>query len=390
VTQLSHLSTLGIAKETTPNTYQSPVIAVPFTKGDFEDVTESIKDESIRGNDTTLQGLYPGVQQATWSIDVLAYPLLTGHWLRGIIGPDTVTAGVSTTLSTSSTAGANSIQTTASITAGSTIQIQDTGGANTEYAVTGSPSGAGPYTIPLTSTSNPNGGTTLQYAHTAPTCTVISQSTHLFKQSPGQTWPTYSLTVYDTLQYLGYVGAKMSQLQVKIDPKAGVSLTADLTAFPGAVQTTVSETYTQDQPMLGWEWTQTQAGTASTRGLTLDLTIKRAVEALHTSNGVQIPREIFAGTLDCDGTFKAIFENQLDLNLFAQWSQQPLVASLAQPIAFGGNKLSFTMSKSGWYKGKRDLGQGYVQADYSISGIYNSTDGGAVQATLNNFQSTSY
>lgn len=384
MTQLSHLATLGLAKETTPNTYQTPTIAVPFTKGDFEDVTESIKDESIRGNDTTLQGLYPGVQQATWSIDVLAYPLLTGHWLRGIIGPDTVTAGTSTALSAATLVGANSISTVASITAGSTIQI-DTG-ANIEYAVTGTPSGSGPYTIPLTSTSS---GTTLSLAH-ASAAAVVSQSTHTFKQSPGQTWPTYSLTVYDTLQYLGYVGAKLSQLQVKIDPKAGVSLTADLTAFPGTVQTTVAETYTQDQPLLGWEWSQTNAGSVSTRGLTLDLTVKRAVEAIHSSNGVQAPREIFAGTLDADGTYKAIFESQVDLNLFANWSQLPLVAALAQPLSFGGSQLSFTMTKSGWYKGKRDLGQGYVQADYSISGIYNATDGGAIQAVLKNFSSAQY
>jgi hypothetical protein len=31
-----------------------------------------------------------------------------------------------------------------------------------------------------------------------------------------------------------------------------------------------------------------------------------------------------------------------------------------------------------------------VQGDFSLSGIYNTTDGGAVQATLKNFSSSAY
>lgn len=385
MTQLSHLATLGLAKESTPGTWATPIVGVPFTKADFEDVTTELRDESVRGNDTTLQGLYPGPIDATWSIDVLAYPLLAGHILRGIIGPDTVTAGVSTTLSAATTVGATSISTAASIPAGSTVMI-DTG-AVVEYAVTGTPSGSGPYTIPLTSTGT-GAGTALGQAHTSGAA-VVAQSTHVFKQSTAPT-PSYSLTVFDTLQYLGYAGARMSQLQIKVDPKAAIQFTADFSTFPGVVESTVTETYSTPQPLLGWQWTTTNAGGASTRGLTLDLTLKRSVEAIHASNGVQAPREIFAGTIDADGTYKAIFENQTDLALYNQWSQQAMVAALTAPLSFGGYSLNFTMTKSGWYKAKRDLGQQYVQADYTISGIYNTTDGGAIQATLTNFQSTAY
>lgn len=384
MTQLSHLATLGLAKETTPGTWVTPSQSIPFTKADFEDVTTEIRDESIRGNDTTLQGLYPGPIDATWSIDTMAYPVLTGHLLRAIIGPDTVTPGVSTTLSAASTAGATSLSVAASIAANTVIAI-DTG-SNIEYATVTAVSGSGPYT--LTVSTSQSGSTGLANAH-ASGATVVSQSTHVFKQSTAQV-PSYSLTVFDTLQYLGYVGAKMSQLQIKIDPKASVALTADFTAFPGAVQSTVTESYTAAQPLLGWQWQTTNAGGPSTRGLTLDLTIKRNVEAIHGSSGVQAPREVFAGTLDVDGTFKAIFENSTDLGLYANWQQAPLVAALAQPLSFGGHQLTFTMSKSGWYKAKRDLGQQYVQADYTISGIYNTTDGGAVSATLTNFQPAAY
>jgi hypothetical protein len=385
VTQLSKLAILGIAKETTPNTYQAPTAFIPFTKADFEDTIAEIKDESYRANDTTLQGLYAGVQDATWSIDVMAYPDLCGHFLRGVIGPDTVTAGVSTTLSTSSLVGATSISVAASIPTGSTIMIQDAGGANTEFATTGAPTGSGPYTIPIVTPA-----TGLQYAHTAPTATVVSQSTHVFKQSATPI-PSYSLTVFDTLETLGYVGAKLSDLQIKIDPKSAVSLSLKYSSFPGTTpESSMTPAYTGYAPAIGWEWVMTNAGASSTRGLSFDLTVKRGTESVHSSTGTQAPREIFSGTLDADGTYKAVYENQTDLALYLQYLQQPATATLTQPITAGGSSLALTLSKSGWYKGKRDLGPTYVQADYSLSGIWNATDGGAISATLKNFQSTAY
>ncbi|GAA3032156.1 hypothetical protein GCM10020000_06380 [Streptomyces olivoverticillatus] len=78
------------------------------------------------------------------------------------------------------------------------------------------------------------------------------------------------------------------------------------------------------------------------------------------------------------------------MQLYLNYTQTAATASLQQPVPRGGQSLSLTMSKSGWYKGKRDLSSPYVQADFSLSGIYNTTDGGAVQAVLKNFQASAY
>jgi len=381
VTALSRLATLGLAKEAVAGTWLAPTMGIPFLKGEYEDLYTQLKDESIRGNDTVLQGMYQGVAHSEWQIDVQAYPDLIGHFLVGMIGPDTVTAGISTTLSASTIVGATSITTVASIPVGSTIQI-DTG-ANAEYAITGTPSGAGPYTIPITTPA-----TGLTKPHSSAVA-VVSQSTHTFKQSTAPL-PTYSLTYYDTTQTISTSWARLSDLQLKIDPKGAVTASLKYVAFPTVVQTLQVETYSTFDPLLGWSWNMTNAGAASTRGLTYDVTVKRTTEALHTSDGVQTPREIFAGAIEVDGTYKALFENQTDLNLYTQYTQSPATASLAQPLARGGQSLSLTMSKSGWFKGKRDLSGVYAQADFSLSGIYNTTDGGAVQAVLKTFSATAY
>jgi hypothetical protein len=384
---LSRLATLGLGKEGsgTPGVYQAPTWAVPFTKAQFDDVINPERDESVRGNDSVLQGLYQGIWDATWDIDCLVYPDLIGMMLRGMIGPDTVTAGVTTTLASGSAPGAGSIVVAAAIPTGSTIMI-DTG-ANVEYAVTGVQTGSAPnITTPLTATGT---GTTLTKTH-ANGAAVVSQTQHVFKQSPTTALPTYSLTVYDVQQTLGYMYGRFTDLQLKIDAKAMVTLNSKLITMPFTIQSSVTENYTSVAPFQGWSWTTTQAGSASSRGLTLDLTLKRAAEAIHGSLGQQAARENFVGAIDVDGGYKAIFENQTDLANYLNNTQNPFVAGLKIPLGLGGQTLSLTMSQAGWYKGSRDLSGLYTMATFSLAGVQNTTDGGVVQATLNNWVTTAY
>ncbi|MFF7020281.1 hypothetical protein ACFY97_04600 [Streptomyces klenkii] len=154
MTLLSRLGWVGIAKESVQGALLAPTFYLPVTKSDFNIEYNQLKDESYRANDTNLQGLYQGVGQTTASMELTAYPDCIGYLLR-VIGLDTVAAGVSTTLSSSTTVGATSISTAATIPAGSTIAI-DTA-TNLEYVVTATPNGSGSYTIPITA---PAGGLT--------------------------------------------------------------------------------------------------------------------------------------------------------------------------------------------------------------------------------------
>jgi hypothetical protein len=383
VSYLSRLAKLGIVKETVPNTYQVPGTSVPFTKATFEDVTAALKDESIRSNDAVLQGLYGGPQNSTWDIETNLYPDLAGHFFRAILGPDTVTAATSTTMAAPSTIGATTISTTASIAANTVIQIDTS--TNIEYAKVTAVSGTGPYTLTL--------ATPLTIAHSS-SAPVSTQTTHTFAQNrtASTVWPTYSITVDDLTDVRGYAGCVASELQVKIDPKGIVTFSPKFMGFPSATVSTFTPAYTSVQPLLGWQWTMSNAGGASTRGLTFDVTLKRATEAIQSSDGTQTPREIFPGALEADGTYKAIYESNTDLNLFLQYTQTPTTATLTQPVSatLPGMSLAITMSKSGYHKGTVDLGQTYVQADFDLSAIYNTTDTGIATVALRNFTTSTY
>ena len=388
MTFLSRLVKLGVTKETVPNTYQVPAVSVPFNSGTkYNNVIDQNRDESMRANDAVLQGIVQGVAYSTLEIESNSYADLVGHWLRAIIGPDTVTAGVSTTLAANCAAGATSLSLTATVASNTVIQISDTGGTNLEWVQVGTVTGSGPYTAPVTS---PAAGT--KYAHTAAGGSVLSQSTHLFKQnrSFATVWPTYSFTTDDGASQLGWAGCVCSELAIKIDPKNLVTWGPKFTGFPSATESTFAYAASAVQPVQGWAWTVSNAGASSTRGLTMDLTMKRATEAINSSDGTQGPREIFPGAMETDGTYKAVYENLTDYNLYQNAVQTPTVHTLTQPVATGGAVIAITMSESGYTTGAVELGSAYVQASYNVSGIANPTDSGVVQVSLKNFVSASY
>lgn len=387
MTQLGRLGYVGIAKETVQGTWVTPTYFLPVTKGDAEIDYDQLQDLSYRNNDSNLQGLYQGAGQSAVDLEFPAYPDSIG-WALRIIGPDTVTPGVSTTLSSPTTAGATSISVAASIPSGSTIMIGTAG--TVEYATTGTPSGSGPYTIPIAA---PTAG--LTYAH-ASSVAVVSQTTHTFKQSATTPKPTYSITEWNTVDYWGHPGCMLSDVDIKVDPKAICTIDAKYTGWIGASQTgPITPTFSEPAPLLGWQFTMTNAGASSTRGLTYDLSLKRSTEAIHGSNGTQQPREVFSGVIDADITYKAIYENDTDYNLYLQALQNnPTSMVLTQPVGAGvdaaGCSLTLTTTQPGWSKGKPDLSGTYVTADFTISGIFNATDGGSIQAVLKNFTSAAY
>lgn len=397
MTVLSRRGYIGIGLENVAQgTYRAPQFYIPASNIAAEDVYAPLRDESYRNNDTVLQGLYQGPGDSTFNFDVLAYPDAAPYFFRAIVGPDTVTAGVSTTLSGNTLANAASISLTATVPSNSTIQISDATGANLEYVKIGTVTGTGPYTAPIT-VGGGTGGNTTRYAHTAVGGSVISQSTHTFAQNPAAAQVSYSLTKYDvavnssgTSSTRGFPGCKLAELGIKIDPKASLTLSPKWIGWPSATQADATPTFSSIPPMLGWQWAMTNAGASSTRGITYDVTIKRATAAIHASNGSQNPRETFQAGLEIDAAYKAIFENDNDLNLFLQYQQLPTSAVLTQPVLSGGCSLTITSSKTGYSKSVVDTTGPYLALTTDLSGIFNSTDSGALTVAITNYVSAQY
>jgi hypothetical protein len=395
MTYLSRLTKLGLGKESTQGTYVVPTVSVPWDTAEYEDATSPLRDESVRANDVVLQGLAQGVYQADWALTTNAYPDFIGHWFVAMGMFDTVSGGASTTLTTNASANATTFTLTSAVgvSTGSVLKIADTAGANTEYVTVGSL--AGP--VVTIGIGGGTGGNSLLYSHVAAGGSVVAQYTHTFKQlrTFSTVWPSYSLTTNDGVEQRGWAGNVASELAIKIDPKGLIKVSPKFTGWQSATQADFSYAAVSPNPLPGWGWTVTNGGGSSTRGLTMDLTLKRATEAIHASSGTRGPREVFAGALEVDGTYKAIFESITDINLFRTYIQQPTVHTLTQPVVqFGGSTLVLTMSVSGYVTAKVSTSGPYQMLDTTMAGVANTTDGntsvGVVSATLTNYSSTAF
>jgi len=388
MTLLSRLNFVGLAREAVPGTYQPPNVYIP-SQGTPEDVVVPLRDESWKNNYTVVQDIYPGPAHITYDLSGQFYPDTGGHLLRAMLGPDTLTPGVATTLSAAVVAGATAITTPVSIPAGSTISI-DIAGLQ-EVRVTGVPTGAGPFTIPLL---NAAAGVPLllTQGHAAGVA-VAGFTLHTFKTALTQP-DSYSITEFNGFEARGYAGCKLDTLTLKIDPKGMITYDAKWMGFPSTSQNTPIPVEPLTQPFLGWMWTLAVGGVPSSRGLTLDYTIKRASEAIPASTGTQAPREIFVAGIEFDAKMKAIFENNLDFNNLLTYAKVALLSTLTQPPAVsgvpGGAQLAVSNSRSVWYKIPTNKQSNFMQLDADITGTYNTTDAGPGAVTLLNQQAVSY
>lgn len=386
---LSATAKLGIAAETADGQYVAPSFTIPFEAGTrWRDHIIQLHDTTIRGSDVVEdQDLQQGPYWTDWTVNSLAYADWAGWLLRGMIGPDQYTPGVVTTFAAGSVPGAPSVSLAAAPPSGSVLQLGT--GSDVEYAQAGTPTGTGPYTVPITI---PAAGLRNGHAAGEP---ARSQATHLFQQHrpPGTGWPSYSLTTDDGVEALGWPGCILGALTLRIDAQGYARLATTWAGLAPAPQATFTESESAVQPAAGWAWQITTAGGPSTRGVTLDLTLARYLDVITTLDGYQQPYLIATGPMKTTGSYKALFDTTSDLNLYRQAVQQPAVWTLAQPVLSGGATLQVTMSRSGWTDGEVSLQETYVTAGFKLGGIANITDSpfsGVTSVTLANFVNAAY
>lgn len=405
MTVLSRMAKLGIAAEPSMADYQPPAFTVIYTRpATYKQVIAPLRDTALRGEGTWLEDAQQGPWHTEWQVPSDGYPDLAGWYLRAIIGADTCTPGVTTALTAPAAAGAQSLTLAAAPPAGSVLM---TGTGDTlEYAQAGTPSGSGPYQVPLSSP--------LLWHHLTAE-PAVSQATHVFTQEMCAGFPSYSLTMDDGTGTLGWPGCVLSALKVSVSPAGYVKLRASWSGFPAAPASTFTYAASAMQPMAGWDWAIEQASdalpvyyprvtgpvvrpltygdsthTTSTRGQRLDLTLSRDTAVQNCVNGQNAPYVISTGPMKADADYTAIFEDQSDMGLFLDYDQDPVTHVISQPVLLGGCSLSVELPRAGWLEGEADDSGDYLAARFRLSGIASPSPGPAVAATLVNYVQSAY
>jgi len=382
---LSSDAKLGIAAEPATAVYETPTFTVPFTSGTrYRSAITQLYDTTIRARDTDIQDIAQGHYWSDWTLAAEAYPDWAGWLFRAMIGPDVFTPGTVTTFAQASEPGATSVLLAAAPPPNAVLQVGT--GTTLEYAQAGTPTGAGPYLVPIASG--------LQYAHAAGD-PAQSQAAHLFQQDRTTTtaWPSYSLTTDDGVDQLGWPGCCLGRVRLQIHDTGYARLVSDWSGWPPATVATFPEAQSTAQPFAGWSWAITTAGGTSTRGVSLDLALTRPLDIVLTCDGSQAPYVISPGAMRVAGSYKAIYDTPQDLNLYREAIQQPAVWTLTQPPLLGGASIAVTLSLSGWTAGAVSLEETYVSASYKLSGIANLADSpsyGVSSVSLANFTQAPY
>lgn len=384
---------VGIAPETAQGAPVAMTTTQLLTSFTPSDKPTFLKDQAWRGSmgtDAFAQIL--GVGTADVSLGGPVYGDTAGFWLRNILGDLAVTGtptGVGdTTLDSDAAAGATSISTVATITAGTLVQIGT--GATAEVFTTDTPTGSGPYTIPL---STPTGG--LVYAHAAAETVVPVQSAGPFTyvwsllNAGGGQPPSHTLTHYlGTTAVVGarsYPGFCMSQCNFQFNAESELlAWTGQGTSWPSvAAGAAPTANPTTVLPTASWRTKIGIGGPAS--GGTLVNTvmdggvdITRELQPVFTTTGNRTPYIIQRGGLSVAGKMNFGAVSDESVLLYMLNNTQPQVQVVSDNGLAGASQVvvQIDMQSAVFTQADPDTSKAAVGYQASFSSLFGTTNAG--------------
>lgn len=384
---------VGIAPETaqgTPVAMSTTQLLTTFTPSDKPTF---LKDQSWRGSmgtDAFAQIL--GVGTADVSLGGPVYGDTAGFWLRNILGDlavtGTPTGSGSTTLAASAVAGATSISTVASIPAATLIQIGT--GATAEVVTTGTPSGAGPYTIPITTPS-----TGLAFAHASAQAAVPVQSAGPFTyawsllnsgggQPPSHTL-THSLGPTASVGARQYPGFCLSQFNLSFNAESELFVwTGQGTSWPSVIAGAApTANPTTVLPTASWRTKVGIGGPASGGTLINTVTdggvdLTRELTPYFTATGVRTPYIIQRGGLSVAGKMNFGAVSDESVLLYMLNNTQPQVQIVCDNGGVGAAQITvqIDMQSCVFTQADPDTSKAAVGYQTSFQPNFNTTNAG--------------
>jgi hypothetical protein len=382
---------VGIATETIQGTPVAMTSTILVDEVKPKDNPTFLDDKSWRGSmGTDSFAKIAGTKSAEVELGGPAYGDGIGYFLRNILGDlsytGTSTGTGGTTLSAQANPGATSISTPASVPAATTVQIG--AGATAEVFVTGTPTGAGPYTIPL---ATPTGG--LQFQHAAaqavqPVNPPFTQAHSLLNSGTTAQPVSHTLTHFlgptTTSGARQYPGLCLSELGFKWNAESELlTWSGKGTSFPSVPAGTAPVAAPSTVlPIASWRLVVGIGGPAS--GGTLvstvtdgELTIKRELSPYYTANGSQGPYVIQRGGLSVEGKLNFVAADESPL-LYMLNNTQPQLQLLLDNGLTGANKVTFQIDCqiAAFTDSEADGTKNAVEYGNSFSAVFNTTNAG--------------
>lgn len=385
---------LGIANE--PANAKGTAVAPSFTQL-IDTLTPSdkptfLKDQAWRGSmGTDSFNQIAGVKSAEVDMGGPVFGDGIGFFLRNILGDvaviGTPTGSGSTTLSGSTAVGATSFTTALSIPAATLVQIGT--GATAEVVTTGTPTGSGPYVIPITVPAT--GGLLYAHASAATVVPVTGPYTYAWSllNSGGGQPIAHTLTHYlgptATTQARAYAGYSLTELDLTFNAESELYTWAgkgvSWPSTPAAALPTANGTAIK--PIASWQTLVGIGGPAS--GGTLvstvsdgEVDIMREAVPIYTANGVQTPYIIQRGQLNVTGKLNFTAVSDESALLYMMNNTQPAVQIVTSNGLSGVNLISITidMAQCAFVTSDPDTSKTAVGYQTTFEPVFNTTNAG--------------
>lgn len=208
--------------------------------------------------------------------------------------------------------------------------------------------------------------------------------------------PTLQLTFFNGNNTRQWGGVQLSEVNLKAAGVGKVTHDCKAMAYASGVVSAFSPSPSTIKPLAGFTGITTIAGSAVSKLMTVDLSIKRQVDALDTIDGSPDPLRLPAGIVTVDGKATYVMDDDTYLNYYLN-NTQPAVSiawnnhTTADATQAG---LTLTMTKCAHKTAKMVGGKSYVSVDADLHALANTTDVGAsagysqVKATLRNAVAT--
>lgn len=382
---------IGVAPEVTQGTAVAMAATQLLTTFSPSDKPVFLRDQAWRGSmGTDSFAQIQGVKTADISLGGPVYGDTIGYWLKNILGDKAVTGtptgSGATTLAASASAGATSISATASIPNNTVLQIGS--GSTAEVVTTGTPSGAGPYTIPI---ATPTSG--LLYAHTSsealtPVTGPYTYAWSLLNSGGGQPVShtlTHSLGTTATVGARVYPGFCMSALNLKFNAETELfSWDGQGTSWPSAAASVApTANPTTILPIASWQTKVGIGGPAS--GGTLintvtdgEIDIVRELQPVFTATGSQTPYIIQRGGLSATGKLNFGAVSDESALLYMLNNTQPQLQILVSNGLAGTNLITIQVDVqvAAFTAAAPDTSKAAIGYQDSFEAVFNTTNAG--------------
>lgn len=364
---------LGIAIETSRGTAVAPAFWLPVMGPKYKPDIKYLPDSTLQGSMVNLYDEVPSLEVDTRGWD--SYPYLDTFPLlvRAELGStDTLgSAPTATTLSSSATAGATTVQTAASVAAGKWVVIDSGVGVQETHKVISVAGTAAPFTLTL--------DYPVRFAHNSGAA-VTGLTSHTFSllnngsgNTAGNQPPSCTITDFAGDAWRQNAGSQLNGLNLQGTADALPKYTCDWYSYLATTPSTPTPSYSTAEAPVGWTATLALGGTLIPYVVSWEFDWKRDVKPIAAITGTRNYYQLFASVLTMTAKATVLQDNS------ATWLGA-YINGVTDSVDFtlqdvkSGYAINIHSTTAKFTSGEIDRSKEWVEVPLEITPIPNATD----------------